>query len=67
MTKDSISSVGWLNNHDGSIALAVTQGAGHTFVSISKQEYNDAGGIEGLKQNKQLVVDFFDKYGAGRP
>ena len=67
MNEEEIRSVGWLHNHDGSIALSIGQTFGHTFVTISKQEFDDCGGIKGITKNKQLAVDFYKKYGAGRP
>jgi hypothetical protein len=67
MTLQEITSVGWLNNHDGSVCLVICSGGNHVFVTISKKEFEDAGGIDGLESNKQLIIDFYNKCGAGRP
>lgn len=66
---DQISSIGWLNNHDGSICLTIClrhQGQ-PIFVTISKNEYAAAGGCEGLNNDKSQAVVFHSKYGPGRP
>lgn len=65
---NNITSIGWLHNADNSIALTIclrTQGQ-PVFVTISKAEFDDAGGIEGIQKNKQVAVDYFIKYGPGR-
>ena len=69
LTIDEIRSVGWLNNGDGSIALSicVSYQLQPYFVSVSKEEFSAAGGIEGFKNNKHLVMDFYEKFGEGRP
>lgn len=65
---NEISSIGWLNNHDGSICLtiSITSQMQPVFVSIPKSEFERVGGIDGLKNNKQIVVEFHEKFGAGR-
>lgn len=69
MRESQIRSVGWLWNHDRSIALSMVlkETFDVVFVTISLQEFNAVGRIEGLKSNKQTIVDFYDRYGAGRP
>ena len=69
MYMPEITSIGDLLNHDGSIALAICSRSQFQpiFVTISKAEFKEAGGREGLNTNKQLAIDFYNKYGAGRP
>jgi len=67
MTVEEIASVGWLHNHNGSICLVVCGFFGHVFVTISRQEFDAAGGRDGFNADKQLAVDFYNEYGAGRP
>lgn len=69
MNVNDITSVGCLDNHDGSIALTICiRGQIQpTFVTISKEELERSGGINGLNERKQDAVDFFSRYGAGRP
>lgn len=66
---EDISSIGWLHNHDKTICLTIClRHQNHPiFVTISKKEFDDLGGGEGLNNNKQIVIDFYNKYGAGRP
>lgn len=68
MHVSDIHSVGWLHNHNGSIALTISiKGEIHpVYVSISTEEFEAAGGREGLNENKQRAIDFYNKYGAGR-
>ena len=68
MNVNNITSIGWLHNADKSIALTICLRfqMQPVFVSISKAEFNNAGGIEEIQKNKHLVVDFFTKYGVGR-
>jgi hypothetical protein len=68
-TVDQIRSVGWLNNNDKSICLTICLSDRNTpiFVSVSKKEFEDAGGREGLSKDKQAVMDFYLKYGTDRP
>ena len=65
---EDITSVGWLWNADNTIALTFCLKSQNepVFVSISKEEYRDAGEIEGFKVNKQQIVYFYNKYGEGR-
>ena len=69
MQIEEITSIGTLNNHDGSIALCICirYHLQPVFVTISREELENAGGIASLKKNKQLAIDFYRKYGAGRP
>ena len=69
MNVNDITSVGCLDNHDGSIALAICLSGQiqPVFVTISKEELERSGGINGLNERKQDAVDFFSKYGEGRP
>jgi hypothetical protein len=69
LSVEQISSIGWLNNHDGSICLSVCVNNSNAtyFISISRKEFDDAGGREGLNDNKSIVIDFHVKYGFGRP
>jgi hypothetical protein len=69
MIVNEIVSIGWLLNCDNSVCLSICTNAQlhGIFVTISKKEFNGVGGIDGLKNNKQLVVDFYQKYGVGRP
>lgn len=68
MNVNNITSIGWLHNADNSIALTICLRfqMKPVFVSISKVEFENAGGIEKIQKSKQLAVDFFIKYGAGR-
>lgn len=68
MNADEITSVGCLNNHDGSIALTIClRGkAQPVYVSVSRDELEKSGGIEGLNQRKSDAADLYNKYGAGR-
>lgn len=68
MNTNQITSIGWLNNADKTIALAICtrEQQRPVFVSISKTEFNEAGGIDAINENKQIAVDFLNKYGAGR-
>ncbi|MCF6204061.1 MAG: hypothetical protein L3J59_10405 [Methylococcaceae bacterium] len=63
-----LSSVGWLHNADKSIALTICLKSQiqPVFVSISREEFNSVGGSEGINENKQIAIDFYHKYGAGR-
>ncbi len=69
MNANEITSVGCLDNHDGSIALSIClQGKIQpVFVTISRDELEKAGGIAALNQRKQDAVEFYNKYGEGRP
>tara|TARA_R110002124_G_scaffold128157_4_gene288560 strand:+ start:7651 stop:7941 length:291 start_codon:yes stop_codon:yes gene_type:complete len=69
MKANEITSVGCLDNHDGSIALAIciSGQVQPVFVTVSKHELEKSGGINGLNERKQGAVDFFNKYGQGRP
>ncbi len=67
MNAGEITSVRDLNNHDGSICLLICTHTGHIFVTISKAEFISAGKCNGLNANKQLAIEFFNKYGVGRP
>jgi hypothetical protein len=67
MLVEEITSVGWLNNHDGSICIVACLSCCHVYVTVPKNAFHSVGGINGLKTNKQLVVDFYVKYGSGRP
>lgn len=64
-----INSIGWLHNENKTICLsiAVRYAMQPVFVTIPNEEFNAAGGIVGIKENKQLAIDFFNKYGTGRP
>ena len=66
---DQISSIGWLQNHDGTICItiAVKYQNQPIFVTVPKGEFDRAGGIEGLNSNRQISIDFYQKYGSGRP
>ncbi|MDR9839705.1 hypothetical protein [Herbaspirillum huttiense] len=66
---EEISSVGALNNHDGSVCvtIAVKYQLQPIFVSIPRSEFDRVGGVQGLTKNKQLAIDFYHQYGAGRP
>lgn len=68
MHTSDIHSVGWLHNHDGSIALTISiKGQTHpVYVRVSVEEFEAAGGRAGLNENKQLAIDFYNKYGPGR-
>lgn len=68
MNINKITSIGWLNNADKSIALTIcTRNQQQpVFVSISKAELEEVGGITEIEKNKQIAVDFYNKYGAGR-
>ena len=68
MHTNDITSVGWLHNYNGSIALtiAIRHQTQPVFVTVSTREFEEAGGRKGLNENKQAAVDFFDKYGPGR-
>ena len=68
MNISDIQSIGWLNNADNSVALTICirNQSQPVFVSISKAELENAGGIENINNNKQLAVNFFNLYGAGR-
>jgi hypothetical protein len=68
MDINTITSIGWLHNADKSIALtiAIRYQIQPVFVSISKAEFDNAGGIEGINQDKQKAIDFYNAYGAGR-
>lgn len=69
MQSHEITSVGCLDNSDGSVALSIClKGKVQpVFVTVSKDELEKSGGIEGINQRKQDAVDFYRKYGAGRP
>lgn len=69
MHPNEINSVGWLHNHNKTICLTIClrHVIKPVFVTISRDEFNAVGGIEEIKKNKQLAIDFFNKYGAGRP
>jgi len=69
MLAAEIRSIGSLENHDGTICLTLCTQANNrpVFVSVPKQDLQKAGGIEAIKDNKQLAVNFLNKYGAGRP
>lgn len=69
MNVNDITSVGWLGNHDGSIALSICLRGQiqPVFVTISVEELEQSGGINGLNERRQDVVAFFNKYGEGRP
>jgi hypothetical protein len=68
MQKNDINSIGFLHNNDGSIALTISlkNEVQPVFVSVSSDEFQASGGTEGLNKNKQLAIDFYAKYGAGR-
>lgn len=68
MNINNITAIGWLNNADKSIALTIciSNQQKPVFVSISKSELEEVGGIAEINQNKQIAVDFYNKYGAGR-
>lgn len=69
MNIHEITSIGWLHNQDSSICLTICLKHQNqpVFVSISKDEFDRVGGLDGLNKNKQLGIDFYHKYGAGRP
>lgn len=69
MNVNEITSVGCLENHDGSIALAICLDGQiqPVFVTVSKDELEKSGGISGLNERKQDAIEFFNKYGEGRP
>lgn len=65
---NEISSIGSLQNHDGSICItiAVKYQTQPVFVTLPKVEFDRVGGLDGLNSKKQLSLDFYQKYGAGR-
>lgn len=69
MRAAEITSVGWLHNHDGSICLTIClqYQPQPMYVTVSRHDFDTAGGLEGLNSNKQLAVDFYERYGTGRP
>lgn len=69
LKEDDITSIGWLHNHDRSICLtiAIRKESQPIFVTISEEEFQSAGGSYGLNERKQIAIDFYDKYGSGRP
>lgn len=66
---NDISSVGALNNHDGSVCvtIAIKYQSQPIFVTVPRAEFDRVGGVQGLSNDKQLAIDFYQKYGAGRP
>lgn len=69
MNVNDITSVGCLDNHDGSVALSICLRGQiqPVFVTISRDELEQSGGISALNERKQGAVDFFNQYGEGRP
>lgn len=68
MNVNEIRSVGELQNGDGSVCLAIClQYSNHpVYVSVPREEYELAGGISGLNEDRSKVVDFYFRYGIGR-
>lgn len=66
---EEISSIGWLRNRNNTICLTICRRSQNLpiFITISKEEFDDVGGIIGLSTDKQQAIDFYKKYGAGRP
>jgi hypothetical protein len=71
MNITDITSIGWLNNHSSDFPICLTISLKYQnqpiYVSITKAEFDLVGGRDGLNKNKQLGVDLYNKYGAGRP
>nr|WP_142990347.1 hypothetical protein [Pseudomonas aeruginosa] len=68
MNANEITSVGCLDNQDGSIALTIClrYKVHPVYVTVSKDELEKLGGIAGLNQRKSDAADLYIKYGAGR-
>lgn len=68
MNVHDINSVGWLQNIDSSIALVICfrSYVQPVFVNISKAEFEEAGGIKELNNNRHKTISFYNQYGAGR-